>query len=51
MVVSPAFELRSQDVPAPPAEESVRVFARTVDGETQLCAQFPNGEIRVLAAE
>ncbi|GAB1642011.1 glycosyl hydrolase family 28-related protein [Krasilnikovia sp. MM14-A1259] len=50
-VVSPAFELRSQDVPGAPGPDSVRVFARTVGGNTQLCAQFPNGVVRVLAAE
>ncbi|GIF00506.1 hypothetical protein Ari01nite_79700 [Paractinoplanes rishiriensis] len=51
LVVSPAFELRAQEIPGPPGESSVRVFARTVDGATQLVAQFPNGDIKVLAAE
>jgi hypothetical protein len=51
MVVSPAFEMRAQVVPAPPGDSSVRVFARTVGGETQLCAQFSNGVVKVLASE
>jgi hypothetical protein len=50
-VVSPAFEMRAQEVPAPPADASVRVFARTAGGATQLCAQFPNGVVKVLATE
>lgn len=51
LVVSPAFEMRAQEAPAPPASDSVRVFARTAGGATQLCAQFPNGKIKVLATE
>ena len=51
LVVSPAFEMRAQAVPGPPGDDSVRVFARTVGGATQLCAQFPNGAVKVLASE
>jgi hypothetical protein len=51
MVVSPAFEMRVQDVPGPPGDSSVRVFARSVGGTTQLCAQFANGVVKVLASE
>jgi hypothetical protein len=51
LVVSPAFEMRAQTVPGPPGDDSVRVFARTAGGRTQLCAQFPNGAVKVLATE
>ncbi|WP_305782735.1 glycoside hydrolase family 55 protein [Symbioplanes lichenis] len=51
LVVRPAFDLRVQDTPAAPADGQVRLFARDNDGETQLCVRFPNGEVRVLAAE
>jgi hypothetical protein len=51
LVVRPAFDLRVQATPAAPADGSVRVFARESGGETQLCVRFPNGEVRVLAAE
>ncbi|MFC7528582.1 glycosyl hydrolase family 28-related protein [Actinoplanes sp. GCM10030250] len=51
LVVSPAFEMRAQEVPGRPGEDSVRVFVRTSGGDTQLCAQFPNGVIKVIAAE
>ncbi|SCG36656.1 hypothetical protein OG836_19950 [Micromonospora zamorensis] len=51
LVIHPAFDLRAQTDPAPPGEDSVRLFARTVDGQTQLCARFRNGAIQVLASE
>lgn len=51
LVVRPAFDLRAQPTPAAPDDGQVRVFAREVDGRTQLCARFPNGEVRVLAGE
>jgi Pectate lyase superfamily protein len=51
LVVSPAFEMRAQEVTGAPSRDSVRVFARTANGATQLCAQFPDGTVRVLATE
>jgi hypothetical protein len=50
LVVQPAFDLRAQATPQKPAADSVRVFARTVAGKTQLCAMFPSGVIQVLAS-
>jgi hypothetical protein len=51
LVVRPAFDLRVQQTPDAPGEGQVRVFAREIGGETQLCVRFPNGEVRVLAGE
>jgi hypothetical protein len=51
LVVRPAFDLRAQATPAAPGDGSVRVFARESGGATQLCVRFPNGTVRVLAAE
>jgi hypothetical protein len=51
LVVRPAFDLRAQPTPSAPDDGQVRVFAREVDGRTQLCARFPNGEVHVLAGE
>jgi hypothetical protein len=51
LVVRPAFDLRVQPTPEEPADGSVRVFARDVGGDTQLCVRFPNGAVRVLASE
>jgi len=51
LVVSPAFEMRPQEVLGRPGDDSLRVFARTVGGATQLCVQFSNGAIKVLASE
>jgi len=49
LVVEPAFDLRVQDAAGRPARGSVRVFARQVNGATQLCVAFPSGAIQVLA--
>jgi hypothetical protein len=51
LVVRPAFDLRVQQTPDAPGADQVRVFAREVDGVTQLCVRFPNGAVRVLAGE
>ncbi|MFJ8577362.1 glycosyl hydrolase family 28-related protein [Micromonospora sp. NPDC093277] len=51
LVVSPAFDLRTQATPSPPDDGSVRVFAREANGKTQLCALFPNGAVRVISTE
>lgn len=52
VVVEPGFVLRAEpDEPPAPAAESVRVFARVVDGKTQLCARFAGGEIQVIGEE
>ncbi|MFY1695001.1 glycosyl hydrolase family 28-related protein [Solwaraspora sp. WMMA2101] len=51
LVVRPAFDLRAEPTPPAPHDSQVRVFAREVDGRTQLCARFANGEVRVLAAD
>lgn len=49
LVISPAFDLRAQATPAPPGDQTVRVFARETNGKTQLCVRFPNGAVKVLA--
>jgi hypothetical protein len=49
LVVEPAFDLRVQDTAGRPGAGSVRVFAREVNGVTQLCVVFPSGAIQVLA--
>jgi hypothetical protein len=49
LVVRPAFDLRAQETPPPPDLGAVRLFVRTVGGQTQLCARFPGGAIKVLA--
>ncbi|GAA2689950.1 glycoside hydrolase family 55 protein [Actinoplanes palleronii] len=51
LVVSPAFEMRAQTVRGLPQADSVRVFVRVAGGRTQLCAQFPDGTVRVLGSE
>lgn len=51
LVVRPAFDLRAQETPDAPGEGSVRMFAREVNGATQLCVRFPDGTVRVLAGE
>lgn len=51
LVVRPAFDLRAQPTPPRPGDRSVRIFAREVDGKTQLCALFPSGAVQVMAAE
>lgn len=51
LVVRPAFDLRAQQQPPRPDDRSVRVFAREVDGKTQLCALFPSGAVQVMATE
>ncbi|MET8370500.1 glycosyl hydrolase family 28-related protein [Micromonospora sp. DT68] len=51
LVVRPAFDLRSQPTPDRPSGGSVRVFAREVNGRTQLCAIFPSGAVQVMATE
>jgi hypothetical protein len=51
LVVRPAFDLRAQPAPPAPDGDSVRMFARTVGGKTQLCAMFPDGTVHVLAAQ
>jgi hypothetical protein len=51
LVVRPAFDIRAQVPPAPPDASTVRVFARTVGGKTQLCAMFPGGAVVPLATE
>ena len=50
LVVSPAFEMRAQEVAGPPGAGSVRMFVQVVEGRTQLCAQTPDGVVHVLAA-
>jgi hypothetical protein len=49
LVVEPAFDLRVQDIAGRPGAGSVRVFARKVNGATQLCVAFPSGAVQVLA--
>ena len=51
-VAVPAFDLRAEldETPAP-AAESARVFARVVDGKTQLCVRLPSGAVKVLAED
>jgi len=51
LVIQSQFDLREQATPAAPFADSVRVFARDSGGKTQLCALFPNGTLKVLAAE
>jgi hypothetical protein len=51
LVVRPAFDLRAQGTPQPPDAGTVRLFARTIGGKTQLCAVFPNGAVTPLATE
>ena len=51
LVIRPAFDLRAQAQPPAPAADSVRVFARTVGGKTQLCAMFANGAVQVMATQ
>ncbi|MDG4825202.1 glycosyl hydrolase family 28-related protein [Asanoa sp. WMMD1127] len=51
LVIRPSFELRSEGVPPRPSAAAVRMFVRTVDGRTQLCARFPDGSITVLGSE
>lgn len=51
LVVRPAFDLRAQATPPAPDGGSVRMFARTVGGKTQLCAMFQDGTVHVLAAQ
>jgi len=51
LVVRPAFDLRAQATPPPPSAGTVRVFARTVGGKTQLCTLFAGGAVQVLATE
>lgn len=51
LVVGPAFDLRAQVAPPNPDPETVRLFARTVNGRTELCALFPTGAAQVLASE
>jgi hypothetical protein len=51
LVVRPAFDLRAQPQPAPPDAGVVRVFARELNGKTQLCALFRSGAVQVLATE
>jgi hypothetical protein len=51
LVVRPAFDLRAQPTPAAPGAATVRVFARTSGGRTELCALFPSGAVQVLAGE
>jgi hypothetical protein len=50
LVIQPAFDLRAQPTPTNPGADSVRVFARTSGGKTQLCALFPSGIMQVLAS-
>ncbi len=51
LVIRPAFDLRVQGTPQPPAADSVRLFARDFGGTTQLCAVFPSGVVRVVATD
>jgi hypothetical protein len=51
LVVRPAFDLRAQPPPPAPGADSVRIFARTVGGRTQLCAMFPSGAVQVMATQ
>jgi hypothetical protein len=51
LVVRPAFDLRAQGTPQAPDAGTVRLFARTVGGKTQLCAVFPSGAVTPLATE
>jgi hypothetical protein len=51
LVVRPAFDLRAQPTPAAPDSGVVRVFARELNGKTQLCVLFRSGAVQVLATE
>ena len=51
LVIRPSFDLRVEGPQPPPSADSVRVFARTSGGRTQLCVRFPDGSISVLASE
>lgn len=51
LVVGPSFDLRAQVGPPNPDAQTVRLFARTVNGKTQLCAMFPTGAAQVVATE
>jgi hypothetical protein len=44
------LELREMGTPPTPPNNRIYLFARDLDGQTQLCARFANGTITVLAA-
>jgi hypothetical protein len=51
LVIRPAFDLREQETPPPAEAGTVRMFARSAGGRTQLCAIFPNGSVQVIGTE